>query len=117
MKTAALLAVLALPLLLTTSCGSDTDTSAPQTTSAAAPKYAADEQAALDALHGACSENDGKLYAEAKRTNELLQKGGVTDETTLTVLQHLRDSLPEGTQAMKCSDVLGSYVVLRTKGS
>ncbi|MFD9615063.1 hypothetical protein ACFWWS_37450, partial [Streptomyces sp. NPDC059083] len=111
----------AVPIIAFTSCGSHDSatggTSTPQTTSAAAAKYSADEQAALDALRGACREDDGKLYVEAKRANELMQKAGINDETTLTVLQHLRDSLPADAPTMDCAGVLAEYTMLREKGT
>jgi len=40
----------------------------------------------------------------------------VKDETALTVLQHLRQSLPPGIPDMNCANQLGAYVTLRGNG-
>jgi len=87
-------------------------TAAPTTTSS----FPADETTALNALHPGCQEDNPKLDAEAKKTLELMQKKGVKDETVLTVLQHLRQSIPPGTPDMNCANQLGAYVTLRGNG-
>ncbi len=78
--------------------------------------FPAAEMAALNALHPGCQEDYPKLDAEAKKALELMQRNGVTDETTLTVLQHLRQSIPPGTPDMNCANQLGAYVTLRGNG-
>ncbi|KZM70746.1 hypothetical protein [Nocardia terpenica] len=93
-------------------CASATDS----TPAVAAPRYSPDEQAALTSLHGACREDDDKLYAEAKKANELMIDSGVRDETTLSVLQHLRQSIPQDSPVMGCSEVLATYVTVRAHG-
>jgi hypothetical protein len=72
------------------------------------------EQQALDAVSPACSETPDKLDAEASKAVELLAEKGVHDETTLTVLQHLRQSIPVGAPVMDCATVLGPYITMRT---
>jgi len=116
-------AVLALLLLFVVigiaSGGSKSATTASTTTTAAAPtttSFPADETAALNALHPGCLEDSPKLDAEAKKALEIMQRNGVKDETTLTVLQHLRQSIPPGTPDMNCANQLGAYVTLRGNG-
>lgn len=77
----------------------------------------ADEQAALDDVAPACSETPDKLDAEAAKAVELLAEKGIHDETTVTVLRHLRDSIPVGVPVMNCTTVLGPYISMRTGGS
>lgn len=93
-------------LALATACGSSDE----------APTYPADEQAALTALHNACNENDAQLDTMAGNTVDIFEKNGVTNETKLTVLQHLRDSIPEGTK-LDCDKQLVAYVQLRAPGA
>lgn len=102
--------------LAATGCGGGGNSAAPTT---AAVTFPADEQAALDSLAGACvpSTDYPKMDAEAKAANVELQKGGINDETTTSVLVHLRQSIPAGApKTMQCSEILADYVVLRIHG-
>lgn len=112
-RLAAFLSLVVLALAVA-ACGSST-------TGNSEPSYSPQEQAALDALHGKCRVDgdggDDKLYAEAQETNTLLRKDGVTDETTLTVLQHLRQSIPDGAPELQCSELLADYEQLRAHGN
>jgi hypothetical protein len=94
----------------------DNDDKSSSTTSVSTPTRPAEEQAALDAVTPACSETPDKLDAEAAKTVELLEEKGVDDETTVTVLQHLRQSIPDGAPVMNCSTVLAPYITMRTGG-
>ncbi|WP_157514393.1 hypothetical protein [Nocardia concava] len=106
-------------VVLVGQCGSheDSKSSDRSPASTATARFTPDEQAALDALHGACREDDTKLDAEAKKANELLQQADIHDETTVTVLQHLRGSLPDSAPVMNCAEILGAYITLREKGT
>lgn len=75
-----------------------------------------DEQAALDAVSPACTESPDKLDAEAAKAVELLADEGVHDETTVTMLRHLRQSIPDSAPRMDCAQMLGVYVQLRSHG-
>ncbi|MEC3919310.1 hypothetical protein [Nocardia sp. CDC160] len=112
-----LLGIVAIVVLLR-QCGSheNSKSSDRPPASTATARFSPDEQAALDALHGACREDDAKLDAEAKKANELLQQAGIHDENTVTVLQHLRGSLPDSAPVMNCAEILGAYITLREKG-
>ncbi len=105
--------IAALAVTLAGCGGSTQSTTSPPATTASFP---ADEMVALNALHPGCQEDNPKLDAEAKKTLELMQKNGVKDETVLTVLQHLRQSIPPGTPDMNCANQLGVYVTLRGNG-
>ena len=96
----------------TAATGTTTATTTAGTAAAAAVDPA--EQAAIDRLHPGCTESGPALGREAGRALQLLQQHGVTDETVLTVLVHLRDSIPPGVPDMNCADVLGAYISLRT---
>lgn len=78
-----------------------------------------DSQAAYDAafktLSSRCREQGVKLGNEVGAILELLQKGNVTDETQLTVMQHVAQSIPPG-QKMGCADIGAAYVQMRTGG-
>ena len=49
----------------------------------------------------------------ARKAVELLQKGGVWDETPTTVLVHLDEAIPTGVGPMNCADLLSTYITLR----
>jgi hypothetical protein len=108
-------------LLVCAACGSDPINSPEQVAADNAkygtgPTIAADEQQALDAVSPACSETPDKLDAEASKTVELLAEKGVHDETTVTVLRHLRQSIPASAPVMNCATVLAPYITMRTGG-
>jgi hypothetical protein len=113
------IATLVLLLILGGGCAialhNSDDKSSPSTP--AAPTRPADEQEALDAVALACSETPDKLDAEASKTVELLAEKGVHDETTVTVLQHLRKSIPDNAPIMDCTTVLGPYIMIRAGGN
>lgn len=74
---------------------------------------ASDYQHALDALAPKCTQDEYHIAALAHGTLEDLQKNGVTDETELSVLQHLNGSVPAGAPRMDCQSVAAAYAVLR----
>jgi hypothetical protein len=70
---------------------------------------------AFKTLSSRCQEQGVKLGNEVGAILGLLQKGNVTDETRLTVMQHVAQSIPPG-QKMGCADIGAAYVTLRTNG-
>lgn len=108
----ALRTTLAAVLLIAVAGCSSTGTGSKSAATTAAT-YPADEQAALNALHPACVDSDAKLDLYASNALGLLVKAGITDETKLSVLQHLRQSMPASSAGMKCDEQLGAYVTLR----
>ncbi|MCW2690872.1 MAG: hypothetical protein JWR37_5762 [Mycobacterium sp.] len=85
--------------------------------SAAAPSRPADEQAALDAVAPACQEDPEKLDAEAKNAAQILAERGVNDETVVTMLRHLRQSIPDSAPVLPCVQNLAVYIQLRAPGT
>lgn len=75
-----------------------------------------DYDAAFKTLSSRCQEQGVGLGNEVGEVLKLLQKGHVTDENRLTVMQHMAASVPAGSAKMKCADVGGAYVTLRTSG-
>lgn len=73
-----------------------------------------DYDSAFQALSSKCQEQGVGLGNEVGAVLGLLQKGHVTDENRLTVMQHMAASVPAGSAKMKCADVGGAYVTLRT---
>jgi len=74
------------------------------------------EQAALDALHPGCTEDNSQLDAEAKKALVLLQSRGIRDETVTTLLVHLRETIPASTTNLDCNTALGTYIATRSTG-
>lgn len=72
-----------------------------------------DYQHALDALAPKCKQDEQHIAGIANSTLEDLQKNGVTDETELSVLQHLDQSIPKGAPRMDCVGIAASYATLR----
>ena len=72
-----------------------------------------DYQHALNALAPKCKQDEQHIAGIANGTLEDLQKNGVTDETELSVLQHLDGSIPKGAPRMDCIGVAASYATLR----
>lgn len=72
-----------------------------------------DYQHALDALAPKCKQDEQHIAGIANSTLEDLQKNGVTDETELSVLQHLDQSIPKGAPRMDCAGIAASYATLR----
>ncbi|MEV8474866.1 hypothetical protein [Streptomyces sp. NPDC051173] len=70
-------------------------------------------EAAFTALSSRCTEQGAHLGGEVDAILGLLQKGGVRDESRLTVMQHLADSISAGTR-IGCADAGSVYVTLRT---
>jgi hypothetical protein len=76
----------------------------------------ADYQAALDALGPKCSQDAAHIAGLGDAGYKDLVKNGVTDETRLTVLQHLADSIPASLGRTDCVSILSGYLVLREQG-
>lgn len=112
----------AMPLF--TACGSSGSAdAAPSSASTPGPaqkladldgdKHPADDyQHALDALAPKCTQDEEHLAALANGTFEDLRKNNVTDESELSVLQHLSASVPKGAKT-DCQSVAAAYAVLR----
>lgn len=70
-------------------------------------------EAALNALEPKCTQDQAGIAALANAGYQDLVKNGVTDETRLSVMQHLAGSVPAGTVRVDCASVLSAYLVLR----
>jgi hypothetical protein len=77
---------------------------------------AADYQAALDALAPKCTQDVAHIAGLGDAGYQDLVKNGITDETRLTVLQHLSDSIPASLGKTDCTGMLSAYLVLREQG-
>ena len=104
-----------------------TQAAAPATFAAAAPAQTlADEdgdvspvgdyQAALDALGPKCTQDEAHIASLGDAGYSDLVKNGVTDETRLSVLRHLDQSIPAGLGKTDCAGMLSAYLVLREQG-
>lgn len=69
-------------------------------------------QTALDGLRPLCTEPEDKIAAEIWASWQDLEKNGVTDETNLTLIGHIKDSVPDGT-VVNCQGVMAAYLTLR----
>jgi hypothetical protein len=76
----------------------------------------ADYQAALDALGPKCTQDEAHVAALGNAGYEDLIKNGVNDETRLSVLKHLSDSIPASLGRTDCVGILSGYLVLREQG-
>lgn len=72
-----------------------------------------DYQAALDALAPKCTQDEPFIAGLGDSGYSDLVKNGVTDETRLSVLQHLNDSIPSSLGKTDCTGMLSAYLVLR----
>lgn len=75
-----------------------------------------DYQAALDALGPKCTQDEARIASLGDAGYSDLTKNGVTDETRLSVLQHLDASIPAGLGRTDCAGMLSAYLVLREQG-
>lgn len=73
-------------------------------------------QAALDALGPKCTQDEVHIAGLGDAGYQDLVKNGVTDETRLTVLQHMDDSIPASLGKTDCAGILSAYLVLREQG-
>jgi hypothetical protein len=73
----------------------------------------ADYQAAIGKATAKCTNDPAKIPAMIEATDGILTKDGITDETALTLLNHLDQSIPDGTAPMDCVGVLAAYATLR----
>lgn len=115
------------------STAASTSTTAPVTTSAAPAQAAStaadpaqmladldgdtspvtDYQAALNALAPKCTQDEVHIAGLGDAGYKDLVLNGVTDETRLTVLQHLDQSIPASVGKTDCTGMLSAYLVLR----
>ena len=112
-----LVLLLAFPSLSVTACGGEVApqfTGAQRLANADRSTDAAAYQRAIDALSAKCSNPPDNIPNIVQGTLKVLNDGGVHDETNMSVLQNLSDSLPEGAPKMDCVDIGGVYVTLRT---
>ena len=70
-------------------------------------------QTALDALKPLCTETEAKLISEIHNSWQDLENNGVTDETHLTLTQHVADSIPAGSPATDCAQIMAAYLLER----
>jgi len=76
----------------------------------------ADYQAALDALAPKCTQDETHIAGLGDAGYNDLVKNGINDETRLTVLQHLDQSIPASLGKTDCTSMLSAYLVLREQG-
>jgi hypothetical protein len=69
--------------------------------------------ATLNQLQAACTQDRAGIAGLGDAGLADLQKNGIRDETRLTVLQHLRDSIPASAGRTDCAGILTAYLVLR----
>jgi hypothetical protein len=74
---------------------------------------ASDYQQVLDQLTPKCTQDEYTVASYVYATLEDLRKNNITDETELTVLQHLNGSLPGGSGKTDCQSIAAAYLVLR----
>lgn len=74
---------------------------------------AAAYQRALDALAPKCTQDRKSIAGIGNATLQDLQKNGITDETELSVLEHLNQSLPAGSPRTDCVSIAAAYATLR----
>lgn len=70
-------------------------------------------QRALDSLAPKCTQDREHIAGIANATLQDLQKNGVTDESELSVLQHLGQSIPAGSSRTDCVSIAAAYATLR----
>lgn len=75
----------------------------------------ADYRAQLDALTAKCTNPVKDVARFVENSYNDLAGHGVSDETALTVLQHLEASIPAGSR-VDCQGTLAAYLVLRESG-
>ena len=68
---------------------------------------------AFAALLPRCQESQDLVAQYVSNTLGVLQKSHITDETRLTVMRHLTDSIPASAGPMKCLQVAAAYATLR----
>ena len=72
-----------------------------------------DYQAALDALAPKCTQDETFVAGLGNSGYDDLTKNGIHDETRLTVLQHLNESIPDSLGKTDCGQMLAAYATLR----
>ncbi len=70
-------------------------------------------QSALNALKPLCTENESALAGEIWASWSNLESNGVTDETILSLMSHIQDSIPKSMGPTNCKGVMAAYLVLR----
>jgi hypothetical protein len=70
-------------------------------------------QAALDSLEPFCTEDEATLAGEVWSSWNDLQKNGVSDETNLSLIGHIKESIPQGAVPTDCRQVMAAYLVMR----
>lgn len=73
-------------------------------------------QAALNALAPKCTQDETHIAGLGDAGYKDLVQNGVKDETRLSVLQHLDDSIPASMGKTDCTGILSAYLVLREQG-
>ena len=80
---------------------------APDTTTVA--KY----QSELDALKALCTEDEATLASEIWASWKDLESNKVTDETNLSLMAHIAQSVPSSAAPTDCRGVMAAYLVMR----
>lgn len=76
---------------------------------------AGDYQQVLNQFTPKCKEDEFTLASYVFATLTDLRKKHINDETELTVLQHLNDSLPDMGGKTECKQIAAAYLVLRAQ--
>jgi hypothetical protein len=70
-------------------------------------------QSALDSLKPLCTENEATLAGEIWGSWKDLVDNQVTDETNLSLISHITQSIPSDSTPTDCRGVMAAYLVLR----
>jgi hypothetical protein len=74
----------------------------------------ANYQTALDGLKPLCTEKDEyTLASEIWASQQDLIKNGIKDETNLTLIGHIKASIPANSAPVDCRGVMAAYLTLR----
>lgn len=77
------------------------------------PSVIAAYQAALDGLKPLCTEDEATLAGEIWGSWKDLVNSKVTDETNLSLIGHIRQSIPSDSNPTDCRGFMAAYLVLR----
>lgn len=75
--------------------------------------YVAREQAALDSLSMKCREGESRLSDFAANSMQIMEKDKGINESTLSILHHVKSSIPKALGVTRCQDIFAAYVTIR----
>lgn len=76
------------------------------------PSTIAAHKTALNELKPLCAEDETTLSAEISNARNDLLKNGIA-ESNLSIMQHLRDSVPAKYAPTECKGIVAAYLILR----